>query len=73
MRGLNGDNGITKRQHVTQIMKQEGVDIMLLTETHVNHSSTETHNDFVFSSAVMSSLDKTVENMQGSGLSFTKS
>ena len=48
VRGLNGDNGITKRQHVTQIMKQEGVDIMLLTETHVNHSSTETHNDFGF-------------------------
>ena len=48
IRGLNGENGIATRQHVTHVMKQEGIDFMLLTETQVNHSSTESHNDFLF-------------------------
>lgn len=48
IRGLNGENGITKRQHITKVMKDERLDIILLTETQVNTSSVENHNDFIF-------------------------
>ena len=36
VRGLNGENGITKRQLITQTMTAEGLDVLLLTETQVN-------------------------------------
>ena len=48
IRGLNGENGITKRQHIGKIMRSEGLDILLLTETQVNTSSIEIHNEFTF-------------------------
>ena len=48
VRGLNGENGITKRQLIGDTMKKEGLDLMLLTETQVNSSSVEIHDDFTF-------------------------
>ena len=48
VRGLNGENGITKRQHLTKVMQDERLDILLLTETQENTSSIEAHNDFTF-------------------------
>ena len=46
IRGLNGENGITKRQHIVRVMKEERLDI-LLTETQVNTSSVDTLDDYV--------------------------
>ena len=46
VRGLNGENGITKRQLIGDTMKKEGLGLMLLTETQVNSSSVEIHGDF---------------------------
>ena len=48
VRGLNGENGITKRQHIVRVMKEERLDILLLTETQVNTSSVDTLDDYVF-------------------------
>ena len=48
IRGLNGENGITKRQHIVRVMKEERLDILLLTETQVNTSSVDTLDDYVF-------------------------
>ena len=48
VRGLNGENGITKRQHLTKVMQDERLDILLLTETQGNTSCIESHNDFTF-------------------------
>ena len=40
-------NTITKREVVTQLMKDQGYDIMLLTETNVNLNSWEKWDGFV--------------------------
>lgn len=48
VRGLNGDNGITKRQLIVETMKRDKYDVMLLSETQVNCSSSETHGDYLF-------------------------
>ena len=48
IRGLNGENGITKRQHIVQVIKEERLDILLLTETQVNTSSVNTFDDYMF-------------------------
>ena len=48
IRGLNGENGVTKRQLNTKTMNDEELDVLLLTQTQVNSSSVETHNDYLF-------------------------
>lgn len=47
-KGPQEENGITKRQHLAQTMKDEKLDVLLLTEAQVNTSSVETHGDFLF-------------------------
>ena len=39
---LNRDHGIRKRQHIGDVMKKEDLDILLLAQTPVDTSSTET-------------------------------
>ena len=48
IRGLSGPNGITKRQLIGDVMRKECLDILLLTETQVNFSSVESHDEFIF-------------------------
>lgn len=48
IRGLSGPNGITKRQLIGDVMRKECLDILLLTETEVNSSSVESHDEFIF-------------------------
>ena len=48
VRGLMSENGITKWQLIVDTMKKERYDVMLLSETQVNSSSLETHDDYLF-------------------------
>ena len=52
IRGLNGESGVTKRQVITKVMKDEGLGILLLTEAQVISSSVEAHD--VYSSCFSS-------------------
>lgn len=47
IRGLNGPNGITKRQLIGDVMRKDCLDILLLTETQVNTSNVGTHGNFI--------------------------
>ena len=71
-RGLNGDSGLSKRQHLMKIMESERYDVVLLSETQVSSSSHETHRDFLFFLSSDVPHDKADRENAGVGIVFHK-
>ena len=69
VRGLNGENGITKRELIVKRMKEEKIDIMLLTETNVNTNSVEDKGNFIFffSTSVDPKIRESAEERRAQG------
>ena len=45
---VQGMAHIAAREQIVYMMQQENIDILIMSETHINNNSTETHDDYTF-------------------------